>query len=79
MSQNLSLDECLKIEVRIFKRMLMRYDFAEGIRAKLIEKDNSPKWKYSRVEDVPNDEVEEMFHPFQDPTHEFDVNIKNFI
>lgn len=36
-------------------------DFAEGVRALLVRKDNAPKWKHSSLEDVPAALVDEVF------------------
>lgn len=36
-------------------------DFAEGVRALLIDKDNAPRWRHARIEDVPAREVDEAF------------------
>lgn len=58
------LAECLKIEKRLFLRMLYHEDFGEDnvkiliFLLSLIDKDNLPKWKYRRAEDVPDYEVE---------------------
>ena len=36
-------------------------DFAEGVRALLVDKDGTPKWRYNAVADVPAEWVEEHF------------------
>lgn len=38
-------------------------DFAEGVRAQLVDKDRQPRWSYGRVEHVPRDEVLAVFVP----------------
>lgn len=38
-------------------------DFAEGVRAQLVDKDRQPRWRHARVEDVTRDEVLAMFEP----------------
>jgi enoyl-CoA hydratase len=38
-------------------------DFAEGVRALLVEKDNAPRWQPPRPEDVTEEMVERMFDP----------------
>ena len=42
-------------------RMGVRDDFAEGVRALLIDKDNTPCWNPSRLEDVDTSMVEAIF------------------
>lgn len=37
-----------------------------GIRAILIDKDNNPKWKPSRIEDVTEQQVHSYFEPLPD-------------
>ena len=37
-------------------------EFAEGIRAQIIDKDRSPHWKYATIADVPGD-VGAIFAP----------------
>ena len=45
-------------------------EFQEGVRALLIEKDLSPKWKYKRVEDVPEEVVASFFDsPWTNEAH----------
>jgi hypothetical protein len=36
-------------------------DFLEGVRAALIDKDNSPRWKPGRIEDVTEAMIEAFF------------------
>lgn len=38
-------------------------DLGEGIRAKLIDKTNDPKWTPSTLEDVQDEQVESIFSP----------------
>lgn len=45
---------------------LQKSDFAEGVRARIIEKDNQPNWMYKRVEDVPQPVVESFFQSLPD-------------
>ena len=38
-------------------------DFFEGVRAILIDKDQSPKWNPSNLQDVTDEMIEEFFEP----------------
>ena len=46
-------------------------DFKEGIRAVLVDRDNSPKWKPSRLEDVSAEQIKSYFEPLG----EFDLDV----
>jgi enoyl-CoA hydratase len=39
------------------------HDFYEGIRAALVDKDNAPRWKPARLEDVSDADVAAYFAP----------------
>ena len=55
-----SLEECLVREYRAALEVFASDDFREGVRAAVIDKDRSPKWSPSRIEDV----TPEMVAPY---------------
>lgn len=65
-ANDISLENCMKMEYRITSNMLKSHDFYEGIRAALIDKDKAPKWKYNDISQIPAQEVDEYFLPQND-------------
>lgn len=57
----LDLPNCLVMESRIARGCLRHHDFYEGVRAVLIDKDHSPKWKPDTLEGVTDDIVDDHF------------------
>ncbi|HEX2624975.1 MAG TPA: enoyl-CoA hydratase/isomerase family protein [Sphingomicrobium sp.] len=53
----------MTMEYGIMVRMIRYPDFAEGVRALLIDKDNQPRWAAARPEDISDDEVAAFFEP----------------
>ena len=53
----------MAMEYRIAARMIMRPDFAEGVRAVILDKDHAPKWNPARAEDISDEDVEAIFAP----------------
>lgn len=49
------------IEYRIASRVLTKPDFAEGVRAVIVEKDNAPKWNPATPADVTPTLLDEIF------------------
>lgn len=64
LGRHLSLAECFRLEYSMAVRHFVDSDFKEGVTAILIRKD-APKWRFERVEDVPDDFVERFFVPLQ--------------
>jgi enoyl-CoA hydratase len=46
---NLTLPQCLAMELRLALRALAAHDFREGVRAALVDKDRNPKWNPSSL------------------------------
>jgi enoyl-CoA hydratase len=53
----------MRMEYRIASRVLTRPDFAEGVRAVIVDKDNSPKWNPAKAEGVTKALIDEIFAP----------------
>ncbi|WP_120077676.1 enoyl-CoA hydratase/isomerase family protein [Aurantiacibacter odishensis] len=53
----------MAMEYRVASRMIMRPDFAEGVRAVLVDKDNAPKWDPAEPEGVTEDMLGAIFAP----------------
>ncbi|MEQ1653706.1 MAG: enoyl-CoA hydratase/isomerase family protein [Hyphomicrobium sp.] len=59
--RSLDLRETLIQDYRLALRCLKGRDFAEGVRAALVDKDGAPKWQHARVEDITANEVASYF------------------
>uniref|UniRef100_A0A8C2AKC4 3-hydroxyisobutyryl-CoA hydrolase n=1 Tax=Cyprinus carpio TaxID=7962 RepID=A0A8C2AKC4_CYPCA len=57
----MSLQEVLVMEYRLSQACMRGHDFYEGVRAVLIDKDQSPKWKPSTLSGVSEQAIEECF------------------
>nr|XP_061799953.1 3-hydroxyisobutyryl-CoA hydrolase, mitochondrial-like [Nerophis lumbriciformis] len=57
----LSLRDVLVMEYRLSQACMRGCDFYEGVRAVLVDKDQSPKWKPCTLEEVTDQSVEECF------------------
>jgi enoyl-CoA hydratase len=62
-ARQLDLRQTLIQDYRLAMRCLDAPDFAEGVRAALIDKDGNPRWQHSAVEDITIDEVARYFEP----------------
>lgn len=56
-----SFAENMEMEYRIAARVLMLPDFAEGVRAVLVDKDNAPKWNPATPEGVTDERLDAIF------------------
>jgi hypothetical protein len=66
-AQELSLDECLKMDYNLVRHFMMDNDFYEGVRALLIDKDRNPRWNPSHLELVTEAKIISYFEPLADP------------
>lgn len=66
----LTLNECLQMEYRMAVHSLEKSDFAEGVRALLIDRDQNPKWRPKVIEDVTEDHVKFFFSKFPSDSEE---------
>jgi len=53
----------MRMEYRIGARVLIRPDFAEGVRAVIVDKDNAPQWNPATPEGVTDDLLDAIFAP----------------
>ena len=53
----------MAMEYRIGSRVLIRPDFAEGVRAVIVDKDNKPKWNPATAEGVSEELLDAIFAP----------------
>ncbi|WP_168793541.1 enoyl-CoA hydratase/isomerase family protein [Paraburkholderia aromaticivorans] len=69
-----SMADVLRGDLDLTRSSFLHGDTIEGIRARIIDKDNAPRWRFARIEDVNAAEVEKMFespwpaneHPLRD-------------
>jgi enoyl-CoA hydratase len=59
----LEFDECMRTEFRIVSRVVRGHDFYEGVRAVIVDKDQTPRWQPPALEAVGDAEVERHFAP----------------
>ena len=55
--------DAMAMEYRIASRLIMRPDFAEGVRALIVDKDNAPRWDPATPEAASDDLVDTIFAP----------------
>jgi enoyl-CoA hydratase len=60
---NLTVDEVLDQDLRVGSRFLTHPDFAEGIRARIIDKDRQPRWRPDRLAEISAAQVQAFFAP----------------
>jgi enoyl-CoA hydratase/carnithine racemase len=61
--KTLDLADCFRMEIAMVAQCFEQGDFIEGVRAVIIDKDNSPRWSPDRIEDVSDASVDVFFRP----------------
>jgi enoyl-CoA hydratase/carnithine racemase len=62
-TRHLSLKEVFQSELQLATRIVRHPEFAEGVRALLIDKDRNPRWAYGDSHSVPAALLDEFFTP----------------
>jgi len=60
---HMSLAEVFQFELMLSTNVVRHPEFAEGVRALLIDKDKNPRWQYASVRDVPGQLMDAMVTP----------------
>lgn len=61
----LDFDSCMKMEFRLCQRFMQSFDFYEGVRALLIDKDRTPHWQPADIAAVSEATVNHFFSPLE--------------
>lgn len=68
-ARHLSLAEVFRLEYRVSVAATMAPDFAEGVRALLIDKDRAPRWQDDSVSAVDRARIESFLAPGKEGSH----------
>ncbi|HZB92462.1 MAG TPA: enoyl-CoA hydratase/isomerase family protein [Stellaceae bacterium] len=61
LGRGMSIEEALALEYRMTQHVMQGHDFFEGIRALLVDKDNTPRWQHRSLNEVGEAEVARYF------------------
>jgi enoyl-CoA hydratase len=59
----LDFETCMRTEFRIVSRVIRGHDFYEGVRAVIVDKDNTPRWQPATLAQVSEADVARHFAP----------------
>lgn len=65
--RSLGLADCFRLELNLIHGCFAQRDFVEGIRALIVDKDNSPRWNPPRLSQVTDASVAAFFAPRWSP------------
>ena len=63
---SLSLADCFRLELNLALRCAQHGEFAEGVRALLVDKDKSPNWQHKDIQLVDKEIIDWFFTPIFD-------------
>jgi enoyl-CoA hydratase len=72
LGQGFDLEAALKLEYRMTQHVMAAHDFYEGVRAALVDKDQKPRWRPSRLAEIDEAAAEAYFAPLGDRELVFD-------
>ncbi|MGW2331809.1 enoyl-CoA hydratase/isomerase family protein [Streptomyces sp. NPDC001700] len=55
-----SLAQCLRRDLDVATRLVREPDFAEGVRAKLVDKTGDARWSFASAEEIPHERVAQL-------------------
>lgn len=62
LARTMSLSEVFELELGLSLKCLSKGEFAEGVRALLIDKDQQPRWRYPALNDIDPAWIDDFFH-----------------
>lgn len=65
-AEKINFDACMKTENILTSHFVRGHDFVEGIRAVIIDKDQKPQWKPSKLSEISSQEVMNYFKPLNE-------------
>jgi enoyl-CoA hydratase/carnithine racemase len=65
--RSMNIADAMRQDFALSQKCLMLPDFREGIRAAIIDKDQSPQWQPSSLEQVSDDYIQSLFEAISDP------------
>ena len=63
--QDMTFDDCMRMEYRLNRRFIQNNDFYEGVRAAIVDKDRKPKWEPADLNKVSKEHVLRYFEPLK--------------
>lgn len=66
--RDLTLKEAFMAELNLSTHCSLHWDFFEGVRSLLIDKDQSPQWKPAQTDELTDEWINRFFTPLWDPT-----------
>ncbi|MCW4463660.1 enoyl-CoA hydratase/isomerase family protein [Sphingomonas sp. BT-65] len=58
-----TFEDEMRQEFAVASHVVQRHDFAEGVRAVIVDKDNAPKWNPATAEEVSDHLIDQIFAP----------------
>ena len=75
--QDCGVEPALELEYRLTQHFMAAHDFYEGVRAALIDKDQTPRWRPPTLDAIDDEMIEAYFAPIGDRELVFSPEIGN--